>query len=97
MVERAQLLFTGYNSSNVKTAVAKIVKQSSAFHVTVHGTPMTQKAKPVKGQPKLWGCGKEDVANTLIIVSGSLNDVKKLVKVDTPNGVQIELLPSKAK
>jgi len=90
--KQIQLSFTGYEKSNIKTALEKIRKESLAFNVTVHGTSVKRQIKLVQGQPKLWGCDKEDVTIRTLLVSGYLKDIKNLVRLDTPDGVQIELL-----
>ena len=93
MQKQVKLAFTGYKKSNVKLALSTIKKQSSNFNVTINSESIPQ-SNDIGDQPKLWGCTKEDVIRYSVLVSGSLKDVKDLVKSKTPDGVQIELLPS---
>ena len=95
MQKQVQLAFTGYNESNVKLALKTIMKKSSDFDVIVNGKPIQQHELLV-GQPQLRGCDKKDLTVFSVSITGSLENLKNLVKIKTPLGVQIDLLPQAA-
>ena len=87
-----QLAFTGYNESNIKTAVKTIVKNSSRFDIIVKGAPIKENGF-LTHQPNLRGCDKVDLKIYSISIKGILADIRNLIKMETPYGVQINLLP----
>ena len=92
-LQQITLSFAGYERSNLKSALSKIMEQSAAFNVIVYGSPVKQHIEQVEGHPILFGCSNnDDIIIETLSVSGSLDNIKKLVRQDTPAGVQIELL-----
>ncbi len=95
MQKQIQLAFTGYNESNVKIAVNKIRKCSSNFDIIIDGTPIKEKGL-INHQPDLRGCDNKDLKVYSLAIQGDLANIKNLVKLKTPLGVQIDLLPKSA-
>ena len=91
MQNQVQLAFTGYDALDVESALSTIIKKSSNFNIIVNGDPISHDGL-MKDQPRLRGCDKKDVIVFSMLLSGSLKNIKDLVKSETPNGVQIELL-----
>ncbi len=92
MQKLMQIAFTGYNESNVKSAVKTIVKHSHKFDIIVNGDPIKEDGL-IKNQPNLRGCDNEDLKIYSLSIEGILTDAKDLVSLETPLGVQIDLLP----
>lgn len=89
----AQLVLNSYDSSKIKTAISKIKKSNSKFNVKL-GKPITSKTKLAKGEPKIWGCETNDLKREVMEVSGSVDDLKKLLlNLKLTEGVYIQLLP----
>ena len=89
------IVFTGYHESDVKTAVDTIRENSEVFGITVNGNPKKEKGL-IHYQPNLRGCDKKDLSVYSLTISGALTDVRNLIKIKTPSGVQIDLLPHSA-
>lgn len=99
MQKHVQLAFTGYDKSNVESALEiimkTITKKSSNLDIIIHGTPISQRELLVN-QPPLHGCDHKDLTVIALSISGSLKDVKRLVETKTPRGVMVEVLPQAA-
>jgi len=95
MQKQIQLAFTGYNESNVKTAVKTIMVNSSSFDIIVKGNPIKESGL-ITNQPNLRGCDNADLKIYSISITGTIVDIRNLVKMKTPQGVQIDLLPQAA-
>ena len=85
--------FVGYRRPDVDTALSKIMKQSKKHNVNIHGGPISRKFELLSTHPKLWGCDKDDLIVMVLTVDGKKEDIKDLIRTDTPIGVQMELLP----
>lgn len=85
------LTFTGYDEKDVKSAIETIRTESSKFNIKL-GESVLQK-RLLKDQPKLRGCDESDLTIFSVIITGEFENAKNLVKVRTPYGVQIDLLP----
>ncbi|PJC51302.1 MAG: hypothetical protein CO032_00150 [Nitrosopumilales archaeon CG_4_9_14_0_2_um_filter_34_16] len=88
-----QVAFTGYHESQVKIAVKTIVKSSPHFGVVVQSTPRKENGL-INYQPNLRGCDNNDLHVYSLAIAGSLANVRNLIKMKTPLGVQIDLLPN---
>ena len=95
MQKQIQLAFAGYNESNVKTAVKTIVTNSPNFNIVVKGNAIKEDGLIIN-QPNLRGCDNKDLKIYSISIMGSLVNIRNLVKMKTPPGVQIDLLPQVA-
>jgi hypothetical protein len=56
------------------------------------GKPKIQKVKFTKDQPVIWGCDKNDLKQVSIPISGSIEDMTKLLAIKTIEGVYMQLL-----
>lgn len=87
--------FTGYNESNVKTALDLIQKKSINFKINIEGIAKKEDGL-LNNQPLLRGCNKEDLIVYSLMIHGNLGNIRNLIKTRTPYGVQIDLLPKAA-
>lgn len=93
MQRSAQLLITSYDQRKVDQGYERILAiKSKKIHV---GTPKNQKVKLTKGQPQIWGCDKNDLKQISISISGSIEDLQKLLSIKTIEGVYMQLLLEK--
>ena len=77
---------------NLKLKLLKAIeKYSKEFSITTDD-PIKEKG-PLDFQPNLCGCDKKDLKIYSLSIRGTLANAKKLVKIETPLGVQIDLLP----
>ena len=95
MQKQIQLAFTGYHESKVKSALNTIRKNSENFDVVVTDIPIKHEG-PLDFQPNLRGCDQKDLKVYSLSVTGTLANARNLVKMETPLGVQIDLLPQSA-
>lgn len=95
MQQQIQLAFTGYHESKVKSALNTIKKNSRNFDVGVNAAP-TKHECPLAFQPNLLGSDQKDLKVYSLSITGTLANARNLVKIQTPLGVQIDLLPSSA-
>ncbi|MHB8546500.1 MAG: hypothetical protein ACYDAJ_07020 [Nitrosotalea sp.] len=93
MEKSAKLVVTSYDLPKVNGTITKIMKQSSRLNVNVTGGPITMRMTVSQNQPKIWGCEGDDVKMKSISVSGSSDNLKKLLKIHAPDGVYLQLLP----
>jgi ribosomal protein S17 len=93
MEKTAKLVVTSYDLPKVNGTITKIMQQSSKYHVNVTSSPVTLKMTVSHDQPKIWGRKGDDVKMKSIFVSGSSDDLRKLLKIQAPDGVYIQLLP----
>lgn len=89
----AKIVVSSYNLPQVQGTITKIMTQSPKYHVKTVGKPFIQKMSVSSNQPKIWGCDGKDVKTRSIFLSGSSDDLKKLLKIPAPDGVLIQLLP----
>lgn len=89
------LAFTGYNESNVRSAIETIQKNSFNFKIRIDGKARKENGL-ITNQPLLRGCYNEDLKVYSLIINGTLVNMRNLIKMQTPYGVQIDLLPTSA-
>ena len=94
MSQAARLVLTSYDLPKIKTSISRILESAPKFNVEIQEKPFTQKIGQFDNEPKLWGCDGKDVIRKAMIVNGSFTDMQNLVKIETPDGVLIELLSS---
>jgi ribosomal protein S10 len=87
MQKSAHLVLTGYDLSKIEGTVSKIKKYTKEI-----GLEVKDESISVKGKSELWGCQKDDTKQKSILVSGSLEDLQKLIKIKTADGVYVQLL-----
>lgn len=94
-IEQYKMTFMGYKRDDVERAVSKITSHSGRHKVSIDGRATRASMKDVEGHPGLLGCDAKGMMAKFLHVSGDLDDVKNLIRTDTPRGVLIELLPRK--
>lgn len=92
-LKSAKLVLTSYDQPKVDKSISSILKNASKFNVEIKEGPFVQKIGQFDNEPKLWGCDGNDVIRKAMMVRGSFSDMKNLVKIQTPDGVLVELLP----
>jgi len=93
MLHSAHLIITSYDKQKVDQGYKKILSVKSKK--IDMGTPKIQKIKSTKNQPIIWGCDKNDLKQMTIPLSGSIEDLKKLITIKTIEGVYMQLLLKK--
>ncbi|HVB66205.1 MAG TPA: hypothetical protein VND01_00750 [Candidatus Acidoferrales bacterium] len=93
MRRSAQLLITSYDRLKVDQGYRKILA-TKPKGVDV-GRPKIQKVEFTKDQPIIWGCNKNDLRQMSIPITGSIEDLKKLISIKTIEGVYMQLLLEK--
>ena len=93
MLRSAQLLITSYDQRKVDQGYRKILS-AKPKKIDI-GTPKIQKVKSTKDQPIIWGCDKNDLKQMSIPITGSIEDLKKLISIKTIKGVYMQLLLEK--
>jgi hypothetical protein len=93
MLHSAHLIITSYDKQKVDQGYKKILSAKSKK--IDMGTPKIQKVKFAKNQPMIWGCDKNDLKQMTIPLSGSIEDLKKLITIKTIEGVYMQLLLEK--
>jgi hypothetical protein len=87
MQKSAHLVLTGYELSKINETMSKIKKYTKEI-----GLQVKDESSPAKGKSELWGCQKDDTKQKSILVSGSTEDLQKLIKFKTADGVYLQLL-----
>lgn len=90
-VKESSLVLTSYNPTKIKATVKIISENAHRFNIIIKIPAMDLTSSMVKKQPKIWGCESTDLERKIICLSGDMEDLKKLIKINTPNGVQMEL------
>lgn len=85
-----QISITSYHRIDVKKTITIFVNKSRHFHVILDD--FKEEKRLLKNQPKLRGCDEKDLTIYSMLMSGTLENVKNLIKTDTPLGVQIDIL-----
>ena len=80
----------GYDTSKIDSTASIIIKNLSKYNVDLQKKPFVKKISVNGDEPTLWGCNYEDVTRKTMTVRGSLNDMKNLIHVETPDGVLVE-------
>lgn len=93
MQKSAQLVLTSYNLKTIDVSIDAILSQAVKMNISVEGKPVSSKVVPSKKTTPMWGCERDDVQRKSIFVSGSIDDLKKLIKIKTPEGVYVQLIP----
>lgn len=93
MQKSAKLVLTSYNLDTINTSLAVILAQAVKMRVSVEGTPVSSKVVFSNDDTPIWGCKRSDVKRKSVFVSGSVQDLKKLIKIKTAEGVYVQLLP----
>ena len=93
MQHSAQLFITSYDQGKIDEGYKKIISKKTK-NIDI-GSPKIQKVKTTKGQPTIWGCDKNDLKQVSIPVSGSIEDLTKLLAIKTIEGVYMQLLLAK--
>ena len=91
---KKQLVVTGYKKSSVKKAINIISTFAQKYDVKVGDKPVHHFSL-VKYQPVLHGANISDLTIYSVYIIGNLKNIKKLMNINTPKGVIIELLPVK--
>lgn len=94
VLKNAKLVLTSYDLPNIEKSILTIVKNAPKFKVEIKDDPVAQKVGQFTDEPKLWGCDGKDVKRKAIMVSGYFTDMQNLVRIQTPKGVLVELLPT---
>lgn len=89
----AKLMVTSYDLPKVDVTISNVMRQSSKINVTIKGKPVIQKVTTSSNRPKVWGCTIDDLKRKSIFVRGSADNLKKILKIQAPDGVYIQLLP----
>ena len=92
MQKYAQLVLTSYNSKTIDVSIESILSQALKMNISVKGKPVSSMVTSNKKIP-MWGCEKNDVKRKSVLVSGSVQDLMKLIRIETPEGVYIQLIP----
>lgn len=92
MQKSAQLVLTSYNSKTIDVSIESILSQALKMNISVKGKPVSSAVSSNKKIP-MWGCEKNDVKRKSVFVSGSIQDLMKLIRIETPEGVYIQLIP----
>lgn len=90
MKKTAHLVLTGYEPSKIEGTISQIKKYTKQI-----GLEAKEESVLVKGKSELWGCQKDDTKQKSILVSGSMEDLQKLIKFKTVDGVYLQLLLTK--
>jgi hypothetical protein len=91
-VKEAELVLNSYDTGKIASAIANIKKSNSQLNITLGAPKNHTSSKPVK--PKIWGCETNDLKRKIMSVSGSQEDMTKLLlKLKVTEGVYIQLLP----
>lgn len=93
MPQDTKLVLTSYDLPKIDKSISTILKNAPKLKVEIKKDPVTQKVGQFADEPKLWGCDGKDVKRKAIIVSGSFSNIQELVRIQTPDGVLVELLP----
>ena len=94
MQRDAKLVLTSYDLPKVGESISTILKNAPQFDIEIKKPPFDQKIGQSDDEPKLWGCDGNDVIRKAMILRGSFSNMRDLVRIQTPEGVLIELLPS---
>ncbi|MBM2851811.1 MAG: hypothetical protein HW420_358 [Candidatus Nitrosotenuis sp.] len=87
MKKFAHLVLTGYELPKIEGTVSQIKKYTKQI-----GLEVKEESVSIKGKSELWGCQKDDTKQKSILVSGSMEDLQKLLKFKTADGVYLQLL-----
>ncbi len=93
MQKSAQLVLTSYNSKTIDVSIESILSQALKMNISVEGKPVSSKVIPSNKKIPMWGCEKDDVKRKSVFVSGSIQDLMKLIRIETPEGVYVQLIP----
>ena len=91
MEKTVQLLMTSYVANDVEITLSKIQRKASSLNIHIDDI-LTQDETSRLEQPKLWGCDGKDVTKQAILLTGSMDKIKELIQINTPDGVLIEIL-----
>jgi hypothetical protein len=92
MYKSAQLIATSYDFDKIDKSLEKILEQAKKFNVQASGKPTSRKVVFSDKENPLWGCMKSDVKCKSVYVSGSVENLKKIIKIKALGGVYIQLV-----
>ena len=90
-MERQTIVFRGYDEKKIKLAMALILKKAKSFNVSITDGP-TKETGQILNLPVCHGTDDDFLVFT-ISITGNLQNIRNLVRVDTPRGVILDLLP----
>ena len=83
----AQVILTGYDKPKMDKSVKKILKYSKKI-----GLSVIKDGLKIKPKSKLWGCEKNNVKEETIFLSGTIDDLEKILHVKIKDGIYLQLL-----
>lgn len=89
----ARLVLTSYDEPKIDESVSNILENASRFNVEIKKEPFDQKIGQFDNEPKLWGCDSKEIIRKAMMIRGPMSDMQNLVRIQTPDGVLVELLP----
>lgn len=88
MTKTAQVVLTGYDAPKMKESVSMFKKYSKNI-----GVKVTQDSTEIiKAKSKLWGCDANKVQQEILSVTGSMDNLQKIINAQIKRGIYLELL-----
>ncbi len=87
MTESAQVVLTGYDKPKINESVKTLREYSKKINVEI----VEEHAK-IKAKSKLWGCEKNNLKQEILFLSGTMDDLRKILHVKTEDGIYLQLL-----
>ena len=88
MTKTAQVVLTGYDTPKIKESVSIIKKYSKTIGVEV----VEDSSKDVEAKSKLWGCETNNPQRETLSVTGSMDDLQKIIDAQIITGIYLQLL-----
>ncbi len=86
-LQSAKVILTGYDKPKIKESVKMIIDYSKKNNLQV----MNSDSK-IESKAKLWGCEKNNIEQEIIFLSGTMDNLQKILYVKTKNGIYLQLL-----
>ena len=87
MTKSAQVILTGYDKPKMNKSIVMMKKYFKTINVKIIEDGTTVKAKS-----KLWGCEEGNIEQEVISLSGTMDNLQKILYAKPTDGIYLQLL-----
>lgn len=87
MTQSAQVVLTGYDKPKIKASIKMIKRFSEKIDLKI-----IEDSVEIKAKSKLWGCENNNVEQEILFLSGTMDDLQKILHVEIKDGIYLQLL-----